>query len=681
MTEKEDRAMRHLETSGHYLTEELHRAEIRARSISQPAEAAFPPSVVFVFAVWLGLATGLLEVSLLFVRQYYVDASAVSALQLNQHAHWMIPISHGMIFGTLGFVLAGVAFLTRSRQLTATGVYCLSFFAAVALLQTCRSLTSIACSSLAGGITLWVTPWLVPRAQRPCRLVGISLAGFVGVLGAVYSLNAGQETLDLHRLPAAAPGLPNVLMIVLDTVRAESLSLYGYKRDTSPRLAEFAQQGVRFDQARTPAAWTLPAHASMFTGRWPYELSTRPDRPLDDTYPTLAEFLRDRGYATAGFAGNTYFCSLWYGLGRGFLHYEDVALTPLEIFRSSMIGRYLLRKFSPGDRSRATAFFERKDASAINCEFLDWLSSRPDGRPFFAFLNYYDAHDPYLPPDGAPRHFGLAPSNSDDLATLRDWLKAIKSELPQRTIELARDGYDDCVAYLDDQIGRLFSELGDRGLLENTVVIVTADHGELLGENGEFSHGQSLRHQVANVPLLVVAPRRVPSGKIIPAPVSLRDLPATIVDLVGLTNQSPFPGHSLARYWSEPGALTADPEEWLLTETADELSKVPVNTRSARSLVHHNKLYIRKKDGREELYDLATDPTESRDISRSPESQELMVRFRRMMERVDAEAEVLEQIRRATRKHSEPTSRLGDSPAAAGLETPLEERWARSTIV
>ena len=115
---------------------------------------------------------------------------------------------------------------------------------------------------------------------------------------------------------------------MLDTVRAESLSLYGYNRETSPRLKEFAGRGVRFDQARTAAAWTLPSHASMFTGRWPYELSTRPDRPLDDTFPTLAEFLRDHGYATAGFAANTYFCSLWYGLGRGFMHYEDVALDP-----------------------------------------------------------------------------------------------------------------------------------------------------------------------------------------------------------------------------------------------------------------------------------------------------------------------------------------------------------------
>jgi arylsulfatase A-like enzyme len=425
---------------------------------------------------------------------------------------------------------------------------------------------------------------------------------------------------------------------------------------------------VRFDQARTAAAWTLPAHASMFTGRWPYEISTRPDRPLDDTYPTVAEFLRDHGYATAGFAANSYFCSLWYGLGRGFLHYEDVALTPLEIFRSSMIGRYLVRKLSPVNRSRATAYFERKDAATINREVLDWLSSRPDGRPFFAFLNYYDAHDPYLPPDDAPRHFGLIPRSSDDLATLRDWLKATKNELHPRTVELARDGYDDCIAYLDDQIGRLFSELGRKGLLENTIVIVTADHGELMGENGDFGHGQSLHHQVANVPLLVVAPRRAPTGRIISAPVSLRDLPATIVDLVGLTHQSPFPGHSLAGYWSKPGALTADPEELLLTETADELSKVPVNTRAARSLVQNNKLYIRKKDGREELYDLATDAAESHDISGSPEAQHLMDRFRRTMARIDLEAEGLERMRRSTRRHAESTAHKGDSPAAEGLD-------------
>jgi arylsulfatase A-like enzyme len=164
------------------------------------------------------------------------------------------------------------------------------------------------------------------------------------------------------------------------------------------------------------------------------------------------------------------------------------------------------------------------------------------------------------------------------------------------------------------------------------------------------------------------APRKAPSGKIISTPVSLRDLPATVVDLVGLTHQSPFPGRSLAGHWSESGAQTADPEELLLSETADELSKVPTNTRATRSLVQHSKLYIRNKDGCEELYDLSTDPTESHDISGSPEAQHLINRFRTTMARIDVEAQGLERIRRSCPNYGEAAAHNGDSPAGRGPE-------------
>ncbi len=351
-----------------------------------------------------------------------------------------------------------------------------------------------------------------------------------------------------------------MLFIVLDTVRAESLSLYGYHRDTSPNLTKLARRGVRFDRARTAAAWTLPSHASMFTGRWPYELSTRPDRPLDTAFPTLAEFLRDNGYATAGFVGNTYFCNRWFGLARGFLHYEDVAVCLVEILRSSDIGRALVSKIAPSifTRDRPYAYFNRKDAATINHDFLAWLGGRSKGQPFFAFLNYYDAHDPYISAEGAPRHFGLKPETPQDVAALRDWLHVDKTKVPNRLLQMAIDGYDDGIAYLDDQLGRLFAALDSRGLLDNTLIVITSDHGELHGEHSVYGHGSHLYRAVVNVPLLVVGPRRVPNGAIVAQPVSLRDLPSTVVDLVGFEGPSPFPGCSLARCWA-PGPASAHP--------------------------------------------------------------------------------------------------------------------------
>ena len=246
---------------------------------------------------------------------------------------------------------------------------------------------------------------------------------------------------------------------MLDTVRAESLSTYGYSRDTSPNLTKLAQRGVRFDQARSCAAWTLPSHASMFTGRWPYELATHPDHPLDSRYPTLAEVLRDHGYATAGFVGNTYFCNRWFGLDRGFLHYEDVEVCLIEIIRSSDMGRALMSNVAPSifTRDRPYAYFNRKDAATINHDMLSWLDGQPKGRPFFAFLNYYDAHDPYIAAEGAPRHFGLRPETAQEVAALRDWLHVDKTKAPSRLLQMAIDGYDDGIAYLDDQIGRLLA--------------------------------------------------------------------------------------------------------------------------------------------------------------------------------------------------------------------------------
>lgn len=619
-------------------------------STGESVDMSRSPFFAFVFAVWIGLVTGALEAVLLFVRRQLFDPTLVTALELNPHARWMIPMSYGIIFGVCGAVLAAVAFFTRSRRLVGVAMYGLCYLASVSVLQVTSCLTTIASSSLAGGITLWLAPFLMERAGRPNRLFGFSLAALIGFVGICAGLDVGREKFSERWLPGAAPGAPNVVLIVLDTVRAQSLSVYGYGRDTSPHLEEFASRGVRFDQARTAGAWILPAHASMFTGHWPYELSARRDRPLDTRYPTLAGFLRSHGYATAGFAANTYFGSRWYGLGRGFTHYEDVPLTSLEILRSSIMGRYLLRKASPFHNSRPNAYFERKDAEMINREAIAWLSNRPVGRPFFAFLNYDDAHDPYLCPRRPERPFGRTPADPRDLATLRDWLEVVKRKPGRRDIALARDGYDDCIAYLDDQVGRLFAKLEAKGLLENTLVIVAGDHGELIGERGEFGHGQSLHHEVIHVPLLMVAPRRVPRGRIVATPVSLRDLPATVADLVGLGRESPFPGHSLAQHWSSTPATAVGDGTLILTETADELSTAPTGAITGRSLVAGSTLYIRKKDGSEELYDLAVDPAELHDMGGDPQARPILLRFRDAMHRIDIEAEDLERQRRANHK-------------------------------
>ena len=440
---------------------------------------------------------------------------------------------------------------------------------------------------------------------------------------------------------------------MLDTVRADRLSLHGYDRDTTPNLARLSRRGVRFDQARSTAPWTLPSHASIFTGRWPHELEVERHNRLDATYPTLAESLRDRGYTTVGVVANQFFCGRESGLGRGFADYRDFSVTPGEILRSSSLGWLLAVvadrtrveiawRFQGDVKSGVSLDFRRKDASEINQEFLGWLGGH-DGRPFFAFLNYFDAHDPYLVPGGARKHFGKAPRSRAELGLLRDWQKLDYKTLKPEAIELASDSYDDCIAALDHELGLLFDELTRRGVLERTMVIITSDHGEQFGEHGGFRHAASVYGSEVHVPLMIFAPERVPSGRVVRTPVSLRDLPATVADLLGWRDTSPFPGSSLARTWEpqkDEGRLPADPplsELGTLIEPSRETSATATAPEPLKAIVDEGKIYIRHAGGREELYDVEADPTESLDLSTSADSGPTLTRLRRSLDRVLAQ--------------------------------------------
>ena len=549
----------------------------------------------------------------------------------------MIPVADVMILGGFGLSVSTFG-LIRRRLAFGLAVYGLCFLSAMTLLLTFRGLTTITYAALAGGIAARLSPRIFAHWGKLRRLVAVTLPILVVAVTGLAAIEIGREVVAesraLSRLPRPRAGAPNIIFIVLDTVRAESLSLHGYGRPTSPQLAKLASAGVRFDRARSPASWTLPSHASMFTGRWPHELSARIDRPLDATFPTLAEYLRDQGYATAGFIANTYFCNSWYGLGRGFLHYEDTAVTPLEVLRSSGLGRRLVKGVGALPRNRPGAFFQRKDAPTINQQALAWIDGRPKERPFLAFLNYYDAHDPYLTPVEPSRRFGRRPVSRADFATLQNWHLADNHKLRLHDVELARDSYDDCIAYLDEHIGRLVAGLERRGLLDDTVIVVTSDHGEEFGERQGFGHGQSLHHEVIHVPLLIVAPGRVPPGRVVSGSASLRDLPATLVDLLELEAGSPFPGRSLVGRWLEPAGTAEGPVEPVLSEIVDRERQAPLDWQPPRALIVDELLYIRNADGRDELYDLAADPSETRNLAGIESSRTALARCRLALDRV-----------------------------------------------
>jgi arylsulfatase A-like enzyme len=409
-------------------------------------------------------------------------------------------------------------------------------------------------------------------------------------------------------LPAATGSSPNVLLLVLDTVAALRLSLYGYPQANTPHLEEWARRGVRFDRAMSTAPWTLPSHSSILTGRWPHELNADWLDPLDGTYPTLAEVLGSRGYASAGFVANSY-CSRAFGLHRGFQHYEDFPATPAQILFSSALGRLLV----PSYRVRFHKVVRRADA--INGELLHWLDHRPENRPFFAFLNYMDAHDPYEPPPPFDGQFS-DPASMRLVHGLRHdrvigWTPA--------EAQAAQGAYSGALAYLDSRLSALFTELDRRGLLANTIVIVTADHGEEFGEHGVFYHGNSLYQTVARVPLIINWNGHLPAGRTVNAPVSLRDLAATVMDLTGAESAQPFPGRSLGRFWNQERPAVPGTDTLLMKVSYSP--RLPRGTPVSRGTMQAVQLggyrLIVNGDGVEELYDF-DDSLEQHDLSKDP---------------------------------------------------------------
>jgi arylsulfatase A-like enzyme len=447
--------------------------------------------------------------------------------------------------------------------------------------------------------------------------------------GLVLGTRALVERRALDGLAAARDGAPNVLLIILDTVRSASLGLYGYERPTTPRLERFARQGVVFEQAIAPSSWTLPSHASMFTGREPQQLSVGWLDPLDDQAPTIAEVLRARGYSTAGFVANLQYGTYETGLDRGFVRYSDYHVSLGQVFMHTGLSRFLAARRALRTLVGSDEVLGRRNADRINADFLGWLDDTK-GRPFFAFLNYYDAHDPYLPPDaffrritGHARPNRLSPLRRLTVHERRDGVRAAD-------LRLELDSYDASIAYLDDRIGRLLDELGRRGVLENTVVVITSDHGEEFGEHGVFYHGHSLYLPSLHVPLIVAYPGG-PVGLRVRAPVSLTDIAPTLAELAGVDGTTGLGGRSFAPRLQSATRAGDEAVRSELQKGVRLPEWYPVSVGDMTSLVANGLHYIRNGDGREQLFDIARDPWERLDMAPAPRAGERLRLMRSMV--------------------------------------------------
>ena len=557
---------------------------------------------VLLFALIIGITTGLAETALVIVERLLLN----QFVRVGPNVVWMAPLGNAIVLAAIGLLLWLGGRLWRKLATPAFVGFVFFLIAADTVLHRYRAHGTI--STEAKLILVVAIAWTIGRAAanrwaaiRPRHGLMVAVAALtITLLGGAAALQPWwKERSALAALPPAPDGRVNLILIILDTVRAASLSVYGYERPTTPELERFAQAGVVFDRAISPTSWTLPSHGTMFTGRHPAELQVDWLTPLDDSFPTLAEILSQAGYATAGFSANVGYVSAESGLARGFARFEDFVPTAGEAVRVSVMLSRVLRPFGlqefVEDDNRG-----RKTAEDVNRAFLGWLDDRQEDRPFFAFLNYFDAHAPfYAPAEFDTLYGGLRP--------LKNWGPNLSEEEAKRW----RDPYDRSLTYLDTQLGLLFRELERKGVLRNTVIVVSSDHGEHLGENGYMGHATTLYRPAIEVPLIFRGPG-IPKGVRVASRVGLRDLPASLLELAKVDAQGRIPGQSLSTIW------LGEREDQLVYSNLGQGMRIPAHYPNAQhalwSIYESDLHYIASSSGEEELYRISTDPGEDENL-------------------------------------------------------------------
>ena len=407
------------------------------------------------------------------------------------------------------------------------------------------------------------------------------------------------------------PARPDIVLVVVDTLRADHLGAYGYKPPTSPTIDALAARGVVFDAAWGAAPWTLPSMMSIVTGRTPSAHRVENDGlGLAAGVPTLAQALKDRGYATGGFVSHIYVTAS-YGFDRGFETFDDFGLT------------------KPGYRLEGGM---EPRADKVTDAALGWLRKQ-SGRPVFLLVHYFDPHWPYDPPAAERDRFPASYAGPLDAA----WDSISKFQdpsvpLPDDYAAFLRARYDGEIRFTDAQIGRLLAGLEKDGRGSRSFVVLTADHGEEFKDHGSIGHGRQMYEEVVRVPLVVAVPRGSgggspdnaadgsgPARRRIPAPVSGIDLLPTLCEIAGAAIPAGVEGRSLLPLLR--GASPID-ERPVISET--------VRLNAYRRAVRQGglKLIQVMDENRAELYDLASDPVEQHDLASSrPEDRARLTRI------------------------------------------------------
>ncbi len=468
-----------------------------------------------------------------------------------------------------------------------------------------RMLASELGCALAYGLVALALAAVLVRIARRARFVLRPLgtpAVVIAALGVLVptTLAVGEPSTNDPRVvhAAAAPeGAGNVIVIVVDTLRADHLPSYGYAAGRTPNLDAFAADSIRFEQAFSNASWTRPSFASIMTGRYPSSHAVMAkSESLPDAVTTMAEAFAAGGYATHGIVTN-YNVGPYFNFQQGFDAYEylspDFVLGADDTAAKLLLVQFLRQRIEtvrdaalgvqPG-----TAY---QDASIVNEHVLSFLDRRPNDRPWMLFVGYMDPHDPYFrhPYDGTAYGRAAHPAPSPD------------------ETEMLTELYDGEITFWDEQFGALVQELQRRGIYDDATIVVTADHGEELCEHGGFWHGTTLYDEQIHVPLFVRLPRGRRAGTTVRHWVQSIDILPTLLSEShvavpeGVQGGSLFEGsdHLFAEESHEGNVLEAVRER----RGTDELKLITANPGNPRHLAEH------------ELYRVDLDAAEQQDLA------------------------------------------------------------------
>ena len=400
---------------------------------------------------------------------------------------------------------------------------------------------------------------------------------------------------------------PNVLLVSIDSLRADHVGSYGYTRDTSPTIDRLARRGVLFESAISSASWTIPAHMTMLTGLPPEVHDVRTNtRALGPDALTLAKVLQDAGYETAAFvSGPTVMAQ--YGFGRGFA-----------LFDESMVqtnrARAHLGITSPGLADLVDGYLERWDYGGREA-------------PFFVFLHMWDVHYDYTPPEPYDRMFD--PDYTGDLTSVNfEHNPKINPGMDKRDLQHLIALYDGEIRFTDEHLGRVLDRLRAMGVLDDTIVVVTSDHGEEFFEHGLKGHAKTLYDEVLHVPLVISYPRRVRFAQRVRQQVRMMDVAPTILGLARVPVPPGFGAAGLAKPYAladlSPFIAGVRPRLGVpeLPAFSDLLGMLGHETSirtPAAKLIHYDK--PRPGHLGTEIFDLARDPGEQRNLVGTGEAQ------------------------------------------------------------